>query len=199
MPHPQHPHCERCKKALFKSPAAAKVKPADPYLFCRNAGCPSYTWRALVGEVGFNPKKPTEAQALRALPALGKPKLAPKAIAAVARANVVLERMGLPSVQKMAEQPLAPIEKKAPPPPKRRRALPAFEVPPKPPGEPEAIAKARSRLRALLAEVAGGKTREEVGLVLAILNQESKNQRAAEVLIDEFELDKKFGLQKFPD
>jgi len=32
---------------------------------------------------------------------------------------------------------------------------------------------------------------------LAILSQETKSQKAAEALIDEFQLDTKFGLQKF--
>ena len=85
-----------------------------------------------------------------------------------------------------------PVSKRGVP----RRAVPIADVPPKP-KESEPLAKARLRVREILTAVTGGQPKESISLVLAILNQESGNQKAAEVLIDEFELDKKYGLLKF--
>ncbi len=216
MSHPQHPSCPDCKKALFKSPYAAKVKPSDPYAYCRNKVCPSYTFRAVVGEVG---KKPMTAQIMGALPirsdaavnrngpasskvARGRSKteavgaILDKATEALAPPKVVPHpETGIPVPVDTRLAPAKPVSKRG----AKRAAMPSSEAPPKRAPEPEPIAKARERLRTLLKQVAGDAPREAVGLVLAILTQETKSQKAAEALIDEFKLDEAFGLQKFSE
>lgn len=212
MAHPQHPHCDECKKALFKSPVAAKVKPADPYAYCRNADCKQYTFRRLLGVEGFDPKsKHVTAEQLGQ--ALKIAKLAP---AALERAAPLKRHYGeagkkhqakkgqtaayfdgiAPPAEKAAKAAPEPAPKPVSKRGRARAAVPASAVPPKP-TEPEPIAKARRRIKDILSEVVKGHPREAAGLVLAILSQETGNQRAAEALIDEYKLDTKFGLQKF--
>jgi hypothetical protein len=64
-------------------------------------------------------------------------------------------------------------------------------------GEHEAVAKARKALKPLIEQTTKGKEPISIGLVLAILNQETGNNAAANVLIEEYKLDKIFGLKKF--
>lgn len=66
-----------------------------------------------------------------------------------------------------------------------------------PKNEPEAIRQARASLRLMVVEATKGAPRSSVGIVLAIVNQETGNHVAANALIDEYELDRLFGLQKF--
>jgi hypothetical protein len=63
--------------------------------------------------------------------------------------------------------------------------------------EPEAIRAARTRLRSMIAQVSAGAPKPSVGIVLAIVNQETGNHAAANALIDEYGLEKLFGLKKF--
>jgi hypothetical protein len=63
--------------------------------------------------------------------------------------------------------------------------------------EPEAIREARVRLRALIAAATADAPRSSVGIVLAIVNQETGNHVAANALIDEYGLTKLFGIKKF--
>lgn len=203
MSHPQHPHCIHCGKALFKSPAAAKVKPADPYAFCRNAACVEYTFRS---DLPADPKRPTTEQLAKALRISGKAENGlGKIVDGTLHVKVSKEQFA--KVPKQAPKPgnpaPAPATQPAPVKPlpvsKRgvsRKAAPASEAPAKP-QEAEPLAKARVRLREILAAVTEGQSKEGISLVLAILNQESGNQKAAEALITEFELDKKYGLLKF--
>lgn len=221
MSHPQHPNCSACGKALFKSPAAAKVKPADPYAFCRNAACADYTFR---NDRPADPKKPTPEQLAKAVRISGKNELAPRVGRAagmtVAAAKTVVKAATKATKQERARAavrmkeiqaataapapaPASPPEPDKPPATKPvskrgvpRRAVPLADAPPKP-KESEPLAKARLRVRDILSAVTEGQPKESISLVLAILNQETGNQKAAEVLIDEFELDKKYGLLKF--
>lgn len=93
----------------------------------------------------------------------------------------------------MADRALAPESQEETPPnssSKRRRARAA-------PEEPEEIRAARERLRPLVEKIAPpGAPPVAVGLVLAILNQETGSKAAANLLIDEFDLTKLFGIQK---
>lgn len=63
--------------------------------------------------------------------------------------------------------------------------------------EPEAIRKARERIREFVREVTKGQQKEAIGLVLALVNQETGSHKAANALIDEMNLDKTFGIRKF--
>lgn len=63
--------------------------------------------------------------------------------------------------------------------------------------EPDAIREARKRLRTLITHATAGAPRPSVGLVLAIVNQETGNHAAANALIDEYSLERLFGIQKF--
>jgi len=63
--------------------------------------------------------------------------------------------------------------------------------------EPAAIAAARKRLRAMVAAATTDAPRPSVGIVLAIVNQETGNHTAANALIDEYELERLYGIKKF--
>jgi hypothetical protein len=199
MSHPQHPSCE-CGKALFKSPVAAKVKPSDPYAYCRNPACAQYTFRDLLGKTGFDPKN-TKAVTLEQLkaskPIAGAPKPSKRRQVGPGPAptSVLVTK---PRASKAPEEKPVPTPKPTSKRGRKRAAMPISEAPPKKPAEPDPIAKARVRIKELLGEVAGDAPRSAIGLVLAIVSQETGNQKAAEALIDEFKLDATFGLQKFP-
>jgi len=216
MSHPQHPNCSACRKALFKSAAAAKVKPSDPYAFCRNPACAEYTFR---NDRPTDPKKPTPEQLAKAVRISGKasngldgksaktvstqkPKQSVKvdhsaSLKAVKEADKIIaitpapEPASEPAPKTVRINP-KPVSARGVP----RRAVPISEAPAKP-KESEPLAKARTRLRAILEAVTVGQPKESISLVLAILNQETGNQKAAEALIDEFKLDEKYGLLKF--
>lgn len=98
-----------------------------------------------------------------------------------------------------AAEPAKEVAPSAKPPMKpKRRALPATDAPAKPadPAEPEAIRTARKQLRELIKATASGKEKAAVGLILAICTQETGNHAAANVLIEQYGLDKKFGILK---
>jgi hypothetical protein len=76
-----------------------------------------------------------------------------------------------------------------------RRGLKRRSVPLR--NEPDAISKARVRIRTLVADVTKGVDKNAVQLVLAILNQEIGHKGAANSIIDEYRLDEIFGLQRF--
>lgn len=225
--HPQHPNCESCGKALFKSAYKAKVKPSDPYAYCRNRACPDWTFRAVVGEVG---KQPTPEQVAAGLPirALVKGKaarpgskteavkaaakatgnampIAPKAKPAGKALTDAAAKLDKERAAKTVVAPSKPLAIPAMPKPDtkpvskrgvKRAAVPSSEAPRKP-KEAEPLAKARERIRGLISDVAAGAPRQSVGLVLALLSQETGSQAAANALIDEFDLASKYGLQKF--
>lgn len=64
-------------------------------------------------------------------------------------------------------------------------------------GEPDAIRSARQRLRSMIAAATKGAPKPSVGIVLAIVNQETGNHAAANALIDEYGLERLFGIMKF--
>ena len=63
--------------------------------------------------------------------------------------------------------------------------------------EPEAIRKARARIKTLIEGATVGHPPQAVHLVLAIVNQETGNHTAANALITEYKLDDLFGLRRF--
>lgn len=65
------------------------------------------------------------------------------------------------------------------------------------PEEPEAIREARARLRAMIVAATKDAPKPSVGIVLAIVNQETGNHAAANALIDEYGLERLFGIKKF--
>jgi hypothetical protein len=65
------------------------------------------------------------------------------------------------------------------------------------PPELAKVQKARARIRRLVERTTSNAPRLAVSLVLALINQETGNHRAANEIIDEFGLEKRFGLQKF--
>lgn len=64
----------------------------------------------------------------------------------------------------------------------------------KPKGEPAVIQKARKRIAALVKEVRQDAPASAVGLVLALVTQETGDKAAANALILQHKLDEKFGL-----
>jgi hypothetical protein len=75
--------------------------------------------------------------------------------------------------------------------------LPANENGGAPTDEPETIRVARARLRSMIAQTTKDAPRASVGIVLAIVNQETNNHAAANALIDEYGLERLFGIKKF--
>lgn len=63
--------------------------------------------------------------------------------------------------------------------------------------EPDAIRKARERIRAFVREVTKDAPKASIGIVLALVNQETGSHKAANALIDELDLEKSFGIRKF--
>jgi hypothetical protein len=63
--------------------------------------------------------------------------------------------------------------------------------------EPDALKKARARIKTLIAGATTGHPPQAVHLVLAIVNQETGNHKAANALIEEYKLDEMFGLRRF--
>lgn len=70
------------------------------------------------------------------------------------------------------------------------------DVPPKPPedSEPAAVKTARERIRDVLEAVHRQYDHNIIGLTLAIVSQETGSHKAANALISEYDLDKKFGI-----
>lgn len=66
-----------------------------------------------------------------------------------------------------------------------------------PTGEPGPIREARARLRSMIAQATQDAPRSSIGIVLAIVNQETGNHTAANALIDEYGLERLFGIKKF--
>lgn len=77
-----------------------------------------------------------------------------------------------------------------------RKARVAGGVPPSKATEPIAVQKARQRIRQLVKAVTADQDKSAVGLVLAIVNQETGSHEAANQIIDEYKLDELFGIQK---
>lgn len=78
----------------------------------------------------------------------------------------------------------------------KRRSVPSAGVPPTK-AEPETIRKARARIRIIVQSVVKDKERSAVQLVLAMMNQETGNTQAANLIISEYKLDELFGLKRF--
>lgn len=102
--------------------------------------------------------------------------------------------------QKAQEEPSG-VDDKPPSRSRRRRTADRSpKAPPKPKAaseEPEAVQAARAMIKGLVAQVTEGRPKVSVDLVLAIVNQETGNHAAANMLIDEFKLDEAFGIKKF--
>lgn len=61
------------------------------------------------------------------------------------------------------------------------------------------VDEARKKLKPLIDEAIVGQPANAIGLVLAILNQETGNHKAANILIDEYKLTATFGIRKQKD
>lgn len=101
--------------------------------------------------------------------ASGKTKTKPKASPELKKAFKTL----LPKSKPKPEKPTAPLKK----------------------AEPEAIQKARLRIREALA-INGTYSKAVIGLTLTIIAQEMKSHDFANRLIDEFDLAKVYGIEK---
>lgn len=163
--HPKHPKCSACGRALYK----AKDKGA------RVRPDDPWAWcRNLACAYHGLDQTATETQARLATPTaktvVGRPEEQP-----VSKAKPV-------SSGKRSKR-------------RRRAAVPSPGRPPSPPVEPEPIQKARARIKELVKKATAGQDPTGVALVLAILNQETGSHAAANKLIAEHQLDKKFGIK----
>lgn len=68
----------------------------------------------------------------------------------------------------------------------------------RPEDEPESVSRARFRIRELLRKALAGSdaNKTTVGIVLALVSQETGNHAAANVLIDDYKLDELLGIAK---
>lgn len=193
MAHPKHPTCSKCGKALFKSALSAKVKPTDPYAFCRNKSCEDYCLKGAAEPDG----KVTKAKRGETRAAVPE-KPVDQAVPVEGASEPAKSRKKAPPPAIVpADIPKADIPAKPTAVSKRglaRKAVPADALP-KLKREAEPIAKARQRIREIVTKISDGRPREAIGLVLALVSQETGNQSAADALIKEFKLDEKFGLQ----
>ena len=195
---PKQPPCPACGKILFKHmpdpalQAAGKyksVKASDPYAFCRNPDCEAHGDIRLKGH-----EAPKEGQGAETQQG-GKKEAKPKA-------RSIIKAKAPEAATRAAEQP------KKVPKPKAKAPAPTA---PRPlcegcgkvectcekvqPDEPEAVTKARERIRKVLDQN-GQYTHNIIGLVLTMLAQELGNKGIANQLIDEYKLTKRFGINK---
>jgi hypothetical protein len=202
MSHPRHPACPDCQKALFKRPDSGKVHKDQPYKYCSNPDCKSFS--GVYRNPAVNAVKGIPVAQARVIPAwqtddrldrvIETKPLRAKPASGPAKASGPKTKPKKAEQAPAVTQPTGPeVAKKTGP---KRRALPASEAPRRP-QEPEPIQVARKRLRSIVATLTEGRPPSAVGLVLAILNQETGNHAAANALIDELELTKTFGIMKF--
>lgn len=63
--------------------------------------------------------------------------------------------------------------------------------------ESEVVKAARKQLKPIVEKLTKGRPANIVGLILAVVNQQTGNHNAANLLIDEYQLDKLFNIKKF--
>lgn len=179
--HQKHPRCG-CGRPLFKSfVKGGRVGASDPYRYCRNSRCPVYGDQGV--QVSSVPlAQPTSVspddtlaivtpQPERVEAIGGEPVAPPSSRAKFSRVRATAKAHAKTSVVKQ--------EPKAEP----------KDV------EPPSIARARKRIRELVDYASSGAPANSVGLVLALLSQETGNKASANQLIREHKLDELFGLQ----
>lgn len=194
--HQPHPKCPQCGRALYKAYGkGSKVSPEDPYVFCRNAACD------LGGEEGI------ERRGSRARCAVGHG-AADGCAECDPAVQVDMDREAAAPPPTSETPPAAPEtpalvpepEPRTPEPtrPFRRRSAPA-SVSSEDAPRTVAVIVARQKIKHVIAALTADKSREAVGLILALVNQELGCHAGANALIDELGLDVKFGLEKFTD
>jgi len=194
---PKQPPCPACGKILFKHmpdpelQAAGKyrsVKKSDPYAFCRNPDCEAH---GDIREKGYTaPEAPSEGQHAETQQG-GKKQTKPKG------------KVKIKSKTREAAGEAAREAKKAPSKSEKPAPRPLCEICGRvecicdkvPDNEPEAVTKARSRIRRALQQN-GNYTHNIIGLVLTMLAQELGNKDIADQLIDEYKLTQRFGILK---
>lgn len=204
MAHPIHPACPTCQKALFKRPDSGKVHKDQPYKYCSNPACADFC--GVYRNAKLNAEKGVPVAQAKVIPAWRtddrldrvietKPlrvRSGPKGEGSGPKKSAKKPEPAPTVTQPTTSGPKAGPKKAGP----KRRAVPATEAP-KRPTEPEPVAVARQRLRAIVSQLVEGRPPSAVGLVLAILNQETGNHAAANALIDELGLTAAFGILKF--
>lgn len=180
MTHPKHPRCPKCSRSMYKS--AAKGEPPGKDWICRNPECAPPTERQIKARLKLGAINANESERVRrGLPSRAVPPGLPEALAEVRAAKE--EKMARPPTRAKSD---------------RSRTTPKAPFAPAPAAstEPVSVAKARQRIRGLIAGARGDAPPAAVHLVLALVNQETGNHKAANAIIDEFQLDKLFGIQK---
>ena len=88
----------------------------------------------------------------------------------------------------------------SPKPKLKAKARARTQVSPQASAESDSVAKARARVRELVSKaVPEGTAKATVGIVLALVSQETGNHRAANALIDEYGLADALGISKVED
>jgi hypothetical protein len=170
------------------------VKKSDPYAFCRNPDCEAH---GDIREKGHTPPEATEKGQHAETQQGGKKQTKPKGKVKLKskRQEAAKEAAeAAKEVQEAVDKALQAVEK---------RPRPLCEVCGRvecvcdqiPANEPEAVTKARGRIRRALQQN-GNYTHNIIGLVLTMLAQELGNKDIANQLIDEYQLTKRFGILK---
>jgi hypothetical protein len=191
MIHAPHPKCAECGKALFKAfdgpwngNPPPKVTKAMPYVFCRNV---KHCNEARVQSAGTGRALETLKKNVKTMVKEVKSKPVYKKYTKqtlVRSPELVSDPPPIPPVTRKTEDGKTVALK--------RKAIP--KGPPKPPKpvDSDVVAVARTRVAALIKAFGN-----EIGLVLALANQELGNNDVANALIDEYSLNERFGLEKF--
>lgn len=185
--HVAHPKCPSCGRALYKAmEQGAKVKPADPYQFCRNNACELWGYREAPAEEPAPEETPAGEETEAIEPATVEPAPMPRPPAPPP--GVVRRRRGSrPASEPTPEAPA--VEPDVAEAPTISKAIEGVD------GGGDSIDKCRQQIRWIIRHVSAEHSQSAIGLALAILNQELGHHDAANIIIDELGLHE-YGLDK---
>jgi len=171
---PQQPKCE-CGKSLYKRMDPGSVKTSDPYGWCRNKKCSRYN----VDQSGESRFSPLEGEPVGTAPTTPTAPAKPE--------SDVVDPAHDAKRQKSLRKSLAKT--------KAKKEAPEAPEPESEGDEPEAVRKARARIKKVVEAAKVQFGTQTVGLVLAICSQETGNHDAANQLIAEYNLTERFGIE----
>ncbi len=185
---PQQPKCA-CGKAIYKRMDAGPVATSDPYAWCRNQDCAHFnkdqsgdSRHAPASANGNKSAQPSAPKATKPAPPAKQAKESKKG------SKPIPGSAKTKSVEKRSE----PTEEQMlPPPPAEEESKPA-------PTALDGVSKVREQIKKVLG-ADGAYKREAIGLALALLCQELGSNSPANSLIEEFDLQKQFGINPITD
>lgn len=175
---PEQPKCPECKRAVYKRMDAGPVKTSDPYAWCRNQKCDMYNTDQSGGKTRFPalggkaPEKPAKKAEAEKPPKFAKPAKEREAAEDEKPAKPLKTARPTVKLGKKPEKAAKSDEEKA-----------------------AIMESARERIKKAIGAVEQSYSKAIIGLALAIVSQEIGQHDAADSLIREFKLEKKYGLK----